>query len=144
MVRLTAREEDYLETIYRITTLHERVGVTDVARARNVTVPTARTAVAKLAKYGLVSKEHYGKIILNDTGKKQAKQIYAVHKALLRFLTNILMIDKELAEKEACRMEHGLSKKTLQRLVQFLEEVDKRSGGRPPCTEVFREQLNEN
>ena len=42
MIRLTAKDEDYLETIYRISKTSDTVGVTEVAKARKVTVPTAR------------------------------------------------------------------------------------------------------
>ena len=139
MITLTPSEEDYLETILRISQVGDHVGVTEVAKARNVTVPTARAAVAKLIKHGLVSQEYYGKIFLNPTGRQRAEQVYAAHKVLLRFLRDVLHVDKELAEQDACRMEHGLSKKALSRLVLFLEAVDNCSSSQHGCLDLFRE-----
>jgi DtxR family Mn-dependent transcriptional regulator len=143
MATLTAREEDYLETIYRLSSEDHLVGVTEVAKARGVTVPTARSAVARLVKYGLVTKEYYGKIVLEPEGRKLAEQVYAVHKVLLRFLKDVLLMEREAAEKEACRMEHGLSKNTLRRLVLFLEAVEKCSGSQPGCLGMYRQAVSE-
>ena len=95
MIRLTAKDEDYLETIYRISKTSDTVGVTEVAKARKVTVPTARTAVARLAKDGLVRQQHYGKIILNPSGKKLGEEIFAVHRVLRQFLTDALLIEPQ-------------------------------------------------
>ena len=141
MTTLTAREEDYLETIYRLTGAGAAVGVTDVAKARQVTVPTARTAVAKLARYGLVRKEHYGKITMRSAGRKRAEEIYAMHRALLRFLKEVLLLAPEVAEREACRMEHGLSKETLRRLVLFLEAWDSSDKRDSSCLKIFQEAI---
>ncbi|MCX6831990.1 MAG: metal-dependent transcriptional regulator [candidate division Zixibacteria bacterium] len=141
MIRLTAKDEDYLETIYRISKTSDTVGVTEVAKARKVTVPTARTAVARLAKDGLVRQQHYGKIILNPSGKKLGEEIFAVHRILRQFLTDALLIEPQLAEQEACRMEHGLSKTTLRRLRLFLEAITNCGGGDPKCLSSYRKEL---
>jgi len=141
MFHLTAKDEDYLETIYRISKTSDTVGVTDVAKARKVTVPTARAAVARLAKNGLVRQQHYGKIILNPSGKKLGEQVFAVHRILRQFLTDALLIDPQLAEQEACQMEHGLSKTTLRRLTLFLEAITNCGGGDPKCLSAYRREL---
>ncbi len=41
---------------------------------------------------------------------------------IFRFLHDILGVDAETADTEACKMEHGLSEKTRARLVEFLDE----------------------
>ena len=131
-MKLTSREEDYLETIYRLARTIDSVGISDVAHERQVTLPTVKSAVKRLKENGLVSQRHYGKIVLNASGRKQAEEIYRVHKALKIFLNEILLLPPELSEKEACRMEHGMSKKTLKRLVDFTELIqncpEKQSG----------------
>jgi DtxR family transcriptional regulator, Mn-dependent transcriptional regulator len=141
MIRLTSKDEDYLETIFRISTVSDTVGVTEVAKARKVTVPTARTAVARLAKNGLLRQQYYGKIVLNPSGKRLGEQIFAVHRTLRQFLTEALLIEPQLAEQEACRMEHGLSKATLRRLTLFLEAITNCSGGEPKCLSSYRKDI---
>jgi len=41
---------------------------------------------------------------------------------IFRFLHDVLGVDAETADTEACKMEHGLSEKTRARLVEFLDE----------------------
>jgi DtxR family Mn-dependent transcriptional regulator len=122
-MKLTTREEDYLETIYRLSRTADSVGISDVAHERKVTLPTVKSAVRRLKDHGLVSQRHYGKIVLNATGRKQAEEIYRVHQAIRIFLTEILQLPHELSEHEACRMEHGMDKKTLKRLVDFTDLI---------------------
>jgi DtxR family Mn-dependent transcriptional regulator len=141
MITLTTKDEDYLETIYRISRDSDTVGVTDIARARNVTVPTARTAVSRLIRYGFVRQQHYGKIILNTDGERLGEQLYSVHRTLRRFLADVLLLEANQADEEACRMEHGLSRATLKRLTLFLDAVNGCGGGNPGCLGRFRQSL---
>jgi DtxR family Mn-dependent transcriptional regulator len=122
-MKLSSREEDYLETIYRLSQTTDSVGISDVAHERNVTLPTVKSAVKRLKEHGLVSQRHYGKIVLNASGRKQAEEIYRVHRAIRIFLSEILQLPSELSERDACRMEHGMSKRTLNRLVDFTELI---------------------
>ncbi len=62
IMKLTTKEEDYLETIYRLSKKSDTVGISDVARKRGVTLPTVISAVSRLKENGLVSQRHYGKI----------------------------------------------------------------------------------
>ncbi len=141
MITLTPKDEDYLETIYRISRDSDTVGVTDIARARSVTVPTARSAVSRLIRYGLVRQQHYGKIMLNSDGEKLGEQIYSVHSTIRRFLAEVLLLDAEKADEEACRMEHGLSRSTLRRLSLFLDAVNGCGGGNPGCLGRYRQSI---
>jgi DtxR family Mn-dependent transcriptional regulator len=138
---LTAKDEDYLETIYRIAQECDTVGVTDVAKARDVSVPTVRSAIKRLAENGLVRQEHYGKIMLEDSGRKLGREIYTVHRTLRRFLSDVLLIDPERADEEACLMEHGLSKSTLKRITLFLDAITNCSQGRPGCLAIYRKAI---
>lgn len=143
MNTLTAKDEDYLETIYRIALESDTVGVTDVAKARDVSVPTVRTAVKRLADNGLVRQEHYGKIMLEESGRKLAREIYSVHRTLRRFLADVLLVDSRQADEEACMMEHGLSKSTLRRMSLFLDAITNCSEGKPGCMAIYRKAIGE-
>jgi DtxR family Mn-dependent transcriptional regulator len=136
-MKITPKIEDYLETIFLLSQEMDTVGVTDVAKAREVSVPTARTAVNKLQEYGLVHQKHYGKIILHDEGRLKGEQIYRIHKTLRRFLRDILLVDEKTAEKEACQMEHGLSTETLERLNIFLDALETCEIRESKCTAAF-------
>jgi len=124
-MRISSHIEDYLETIFRLSAEMDTVGVTDVARARKVSVPTARSAVSKLARLGFLHQKPYGKIILHDAGRQKANEIFRIPRTLRKFLQEVLLVRAETAEKEACRMEHGLSLETLERLHIFLNKLQR-------------------
>jgi len=136
---MTPKIEDYLETIFLLSRDMDTVGVTDVAKARNVSVPTARTAVNRLQEHGLLHQKHYGKIILHDSGRIKGEQIYRVHKTLRRFLRDILFVDADTAEREACLMEHGLSMETLERLNKFLDTLESCELRNEKCKTAFED-----
>jgi DtxR family Mn-dependent transcriptional regulator len=119
---LTPRTADYLETIYLLSLRHDTVGVSQVAAAREVTIPTARAAVDRLKKGGFCRQERYGKIVLTGKGIERAQTVYGKHRALFRFLHEVLGVDPEVADDEACRLEHGLSPETRAKLVAFIDE----------------------
>lgn len=118
---LSARTTDYLETVYLLSLERDTVGVSQVAAERDVTIPTARAAIKRLRDAGYVRQEHYGKIILTDAGRKRAESVYRTHSVIFRFLHDVLGVDKDRADSEACLMEHGLSEDTRARLARFLE-----------------------
>ena len=120
---LTARAADYLETIYLLSLSNDTVGVSRVAAERKVTIPTARAAVGRLRDLGYVRQERYGKIVLTEKGRHHAATTYRTHKALFRFLREVLKVDAAAADREACRLEHGLGRDTLGRLVLFLDAL---------------------
>jgi DtxR family Mn-dependent transcriptional regulator len=119
---LTPRTVDYLETIYLLSLRNDTVGVSQVAAEREVTIPTARSAVVRLRDAGFVRQERYGKILLTESGRKRAESVYRTHKVIFRFLHDVLGVDRKTADAEACKMEHGLSENTRARLVEFLDE----------------------
>jgi len=118
---LSARSADYLETVYLLSLRNDTVGVSQVAAERDVTVPTARSAIGRLRKDGFVKQERYGKILLTELGRSRAESVYRTHSVIFRFLHDVLGVDAETADTEACKMEHGLSEKTRARLVEFLD-----------------------
>ena len=119
---LTARAVDYLETIYLLSLKNDTVGVSQVAAERGVTIPTARAAVRRLKDGGFIRQERFGKILLTEKGRARAETVYGTHRALFRFLHEVLGVERDLADREACKLEHGLSQETKARLVSFMDE----------------------
>ncbi len=112
--------EDYLEIIYIIKEDKNIVRVKDIAKNLNVSLPSVTISIKKLAKIDLVDYKKYGLVKLTKKGEEIAKDVYERHKILFEFFTKILKIDKETALRDACIMEHGLSKSTLNRLIKFV------------------------
>jgi len=120
---LSASMEDYLETIWLI---KEKVGVVrvrDIAKARDVALPSVNNALKNLSRLRLVKHDKYEFVELTAKGSQAAKRIYDRHLILRRFLKEVLGVDKKRAEEDACKLEHALSPESLERLTKFMDFI---------------------
>jgi len=124
METLSHSAQDYLEAILVLTLERGQARVKEVAELLGVKKPSVVAAVKGLMKKGLVKHEHYGCLELTPEGMAVAKEIYHRHQTLFRFLHRILGVKAQVAEKDACQMEHYISPQTLDRLVKFVEFVE--------------------
>lgn len=121
---LSRASEDYLEAIYRLA--HERQGdaavrSVDVAEQLGVSKASVNKALSTLKESGMVSQSRYGRVTLTEEGRSYAALVWRAHRALRTFLESDLGVDPEVADGEACLMEHVLSEDTMQRLIGYLE-----------------------
>jgi DtxR family Mn-dependent transcriptional regulator len=119
MVNTTETEEDYLKAILNITENKGFARTKDVAKALGVRPATTVEMLKKLEEKGLIKREHYGPTVLTEKGTKIATITMKKHKVLLDFFKMILVPEEE-AEKDACDMEHNLSKVTNEQLIKFM------------------------
>ncbi len=113
--------EDYLETIL---ILHKNTGFVrsiDIANELGYSKPSISRAVGILKNDGYIIVEPSGQIVLTDSGKAKAEQVYERHLMLRTFLTDILGVSAENSEQDACRIEHILSDETYEKLKGFVE-----------------------
>ncbi|HDI12702.1 MAG TPA: metal-dependent transcriptional regulator, partial [Hadesarchaea archaeon] len=66
--------------------------------------------------------EKYGKVSLTPQGMRVAEEVASRHKTLISFL-ELLGVDRETAEIDACKMEHVLNRRTMSRLRKLVEFV---------------------
>ena len=112
---LTSAMEDYLEAILMVKQQHGYVRCVDVAEQLGVKKPSVSRAVKELSKSGHLVKNADGTLSLTELGLQLAEQIYEKH----RFFTEMLVtagVDPVTAERDACRIEHVISKVTFERL----------------------------
>ena len=117
---LTSVMEDYLEAIFTLNKEKKVVRVKDIAKRLNVKMPTVTSMLKTLNKRGLVHYEKYEYVELTDKGAEVGREMDRRHKILRRFLTDILNIDMNTADEEACKMEHALGAGTLDSLTDFM------------------------
>jgi len=122
-MELSPSEEDYLETIYLVKKEYKTVKPIEVAKKLNVRKPSVTGAVKKLSKKGFIQYKKYGDIKITEEGEKTARDIYKKHQMLMRFFTEVLKLEKSIAEEDACKIEHTLSKKTLNKLTRFIQKA---------------------
>lgn len=140
--KLSARLEDYIETIAELSDSHGHAHVRDIARARRVTMATVSEAVRKLARRGLVEHDRWGTVTLTQRGARQAEEVRRRHAILLTFFHDLLGLPEEVAEREACTIEHSVAPETLERIEQLIACVKhcrETRGGRCGCLERVRQ-----
>jgi DtxR family Mn-dependent transcriptional regulator len=120
----TASMEDYLEAVAMLHEGRKAVRVKQISQALGVKMPSVTAALKKLSDEGLVNHERYGYVELTAKGNKAAQDVFRRHEVLRHFLSDVLNIDSELAQKDACKMEHSISSASLQRLAKFMEFVE--------------------
>lgn len=113
--------EDYLEAIHILEVENGNVRIKDIAARLKISCASVSGAVKNLKKLGLVSHSRYDLVALTKEGDALARTVYERHLIVLRFLHEILKLDEETAEKDACRIEHSLSPETFEKLREFVE-----------------------
>jgi len=121
--KLTPSSEDYLETILELNGKSNSVRSVDIAQHLHVSKASVSKAMGILRDAGLIEQAHYGHVFLTSQGKQQADDILKRHGMLKRFLVEILQIDEEIAELDACRMEHVICDRTKDRWMDYLSRV---------------------
>jgi len=122
--RLSSSLEDYLEAIYHIVKQKQAARAKDIADRMAVNSSSVTGALQSLAAKGLVNYAPYDIITLTDDGKHVARDVIRRHEALHHFLVKVLSVESNEAEEAACKMEHDISPKILERLIQFVDFVE--------------------
>ncbi|MFC1764819.1 DtxR family transcriptional regulator [Planctomycetota bacterium] len=121
--QLSASLEDYLEAIFWVIAERGAARGRDVAKRLDVRASSVTGALRTLAEKEYINYAPYELITLTDVGKVEAKKIIRRHEVLRDFFTEVLWIGKDLAEEGACKLEHGIPKEIVDRLVAFTEFV---------------------
>ena len=107
--------EDYLETILTLQKKLGQVRSIDIANEMNFSKPSVSVAMKNLREKGFITIDESGHILLTDNGQKQATDVFEKHTILTNWLIS-LGVDKEIAQEDACRMEHDMSDETFMAL----------------------------
>jgi len=120
-VEPTRSEENYLETILALEQSNPVVRVKDIANAMGVRMASVTNILKKLSSRGMVRYERYGKVSLTDLGRTHAERVMNRHHLLEVFFHKVLGVDRATAAADACKVEHALSKQTVEKLLNYLE-----------------------
>lgn len=120
-MKIQQSAEDYLETMLILEEQHGYIRSIDIARHLGVTKPSVSYAVKRLKESGYINMEANGPITLAPPGRKIATRIYQRHKVLRAFL-ELLGVDAEQSEEDACKIEHVISHDTYVAICRFVTE----------------------
>lgn len=122
---LSASLEDYLEAIFLIESKKRVVRVKDIAKRLNVNSASVTGAMHSLSKKGLVNYTPYEVITLKKKGKTIAKEVIRRHETLKDFFVKVLLADRIISDKAACEIEHVIPRSIMDRLIKFVEFIEK-------------------
>ena len=120
-MKIQQSAEDYLETMLILQEKYGYIRSIDIAKHLGVTKPSVSYAVKRLKESGYINMEANGPITLTPPGMEIARRTYSRHKALVSFLT-LLGVEDELAEEDACQIEHVISNDTYLAICRYVEE----------------------
>ena len=120
-VERSESREDYLESILMLKAEKGVVRSIDIAEHFDYSRPSISRAMSILRTAGLITMDNNGFIELTEEGMKEASAVYARHKVLIRFLEK-LGVNTDVAEEDACRIEHVLSEESMDRIREFVGE----------------------
>ncbi len=112
--------EDYLEAMVILKEKNGYIRSIDIAGFLGVTKPSVSNAMKRLREDGYIEMESSGRITVTDKGMKIADKIYTRHKKLTGFFVD-LGVDPEVAEADACKIEHDLSDETFEALCRCID-----------------------
>lgn len=105
--------EDYLETILILSKRLPVVRAVDIVSELGYRKSSVSTALKNLREKEYITVEHHGYIYLTESGKDIAAAIYERHEWFTKWLIS-LGVDEATASKDACRIEHALSRESFE------------------------------
>ena len=113
--------EMYLETILVLGQRKNLVRAVDVAAEMQLSKPSVSRALVKLKNDACIIVDENGHIAFTEKGRAIAEKIYARHQVLTEILM-ALGVDREVAVKDACKMEHDISDETFAAMKRHLKK----------------------
>ena len=120
-MKIYALGADYLEAVLVLQKKKGMVRSVDLARHMGFSKPSISHAVGVLKNGGFLTVDEDGYFHLTEDGREVAEKIYERH----QFFTEQLVavgVDRETAERDACRIEHAISEETFQKLKASVEK----------------------
>lgn len=137
-MELSKSLEDYLETIYIISEKDGIARVKDISEHLNVSTSSVTNAVKSLSESKLAVHEKYGYVKLTDEGIKQALSIYDKHRIISNFFSKFLGVSKNIADNDACELEHSIHPETYQKIIDFFSFLETCPEDEPNFLKNFR------
>ncbi len=112
--------ENYLETILILERRRGQVRSVDIAGELGFSKPSVSVAMKQFRENGLIAVDGDGFIHLTESGRAIAERIYERHCLLSRYLM-LLGVSPEVAQADACKLEHDLSQESFDKIRQHYE-----------------------
>ena len=116
--------EDYLDSMIVLKEKNGYIRSVDIAEHLGVTKPSVSNAMKRLREENYIEMNRSGFITLTEKGMEIADKIYTRHKKLTDFFT-ALGVDPQVAEDDACKIEHDISDETFDAICNHIDKFSK-------------------
>lgn len=116
--------EDFLEVIYRQWRDGKPTGLADFVIETGEKKTHLRSLAKKLVGCRYIEIGEDGRIILTELGKMRGKECLERHQKLTVFFQMVSGMDEAEAERDACRVEHTISRKAMDGIARFITDGD--------------------
>lgn len=98
--------------------------VSDVARQLSITRGSVSISLKPMKEAGLILQDENRHLRLSEAGQRLVNAIKTKRLLIQRLLSDVLGVDEQQAEIDACKMEHLTSNATARQLVAFFRFID--------------------
>ena len=131
METLSEATQEYLESIYWLYEAGIERTQANLARALQVSQPSASEMLRRLSDDGLVSRDDHKLIQFTERGREVAARIVARHRTVEAYLVKVMGIPWDEVHEEAHAMEHSISPRLEAKMLEMIGEVRTCPHGHP-------------
>ncbi len=113
----------HLMAVHELREQHGYARVSDIAQHLKITKGSVSSAMKQLKERGYVQEDHNRFLELTEIGLQVVQETEASRMVFQKFLSDVLGMDEDDAEIDACKVEHLISPETRGRMVWFLSSV---------------------
>lgn len=135
---ITHSAAHHLMAISELLHKHGYARVSDVARRLKITRGSASITLKALRERGLVQEDENKFLLLSERGRVLVQTIQSKRLVLIRFFRDILGVEAETAEVDACKVEHLISHETGEKLLAFVQYLFSKKKTSPNLLSEFR------
>jgi DtxR family Mn-dependent transcriptional regulator len=128
---VTSTIESYLEAVFELQEIGERVTQARLARWFRVSPPATAEVVKRMERMDLISFADDRTIELSEDGRRRAAEEAIRHRTIERYLVDVLGVPWHLSDEEVRKMEPGVSDVVFERMREALAGVDRCPHGNP-------------
>jgi DtxR family Mn-dependent transcriptional regulator len=141
---VTSTIESYLEAVFELQEIGERVTQARLARWFRVSPPATAEVVKRMEKMDLITFADDRTIVLSEEGHRRAAEEAIRHRTIERYLVDVLGVPWHLSDEEVRNMEPGISDVVFERMRAALGGVDRCPHGNPiPGTEAASRPIDD-
>jgi DtxR family transcriptional regulator, Mn-dependent transcriptional regulator len=130
-VEMTEASQEYLERVYWLYEAGIDRTQANLARALGVSQPSASEMLRRLIDEGLLERDEHKQIHFTERGRALAGHIVARHRTVEAYLVKVMGIPWDDVHEEAHSMEHSISARLEQRMLDMIGDVRTCPHGHP-------------